>query len=206
MELQSLLGGVWCGGPELRTPIVSGLDGSVVASACTGGLDRPAALRFARDVGGPTLRSMTFAARAAWLGQLGKAIYTHREALLDLSTATYGATRGDGKFDIDGASGTMAAFAALGAKLGDVRVLHDGEAEGMGRSARFIGQHLQVPRHGVGIHINAFNFPAWGMAEKLAVCLLAGVPAVVKPALSTAPVAFRIVQIWHEAGLIPPGT
>lgn len=206
MELKSLLGGVWCGGPQAQTPIVSGLDGATVAYASTGGLDRVEALRFAREVGGPTLRAMTFAARAAWVGQLGKAIYTHREALLDLSTATYGATRGDGKFDIDGASGTMAAFAAIGAKLGDVRVLFDGEPEAMGRSARFVGQHLQVPREGVGIHINAFNFPAWGMAEKLAVCLLAGVPALVKPALATAPVAFRIVQIWHEAGLIPPGT
>jgi oxepin-CoA hydrolase/3-oxo-5,6-dehydrosuberyl-CoA semialdehyde dehydrogenase len=206
MELQSLLGGVWCGDATASTPIVSGLDGTTVAVAHTGGLDRPAALRFAREVGGPTLRGMTFAARAAWVGQLGKAIYAHREALLDLSTATYGATRGDGKFDVDGASGTMAAYASMGAKLGEVRVLHDGDAEAMGRSARFVGQHLQMPRHGVGVHINAFNFPAWGMAEKLAVCLLAGVPAVVKPALATAPVAWRIVQIWHDAGLIPPGT
>ncbi|HMV69936.1 MAG TPA: 3,4-dehydroadipyl-CoA semialdehyde dehydrogenase, partial [Myxococcota bacterium] len=137
------------------------------------------------------------------LKAMSRAIHAHRDELLDLSTRSYGATRGDGKFDVDGASGTLAWYASLGASLGDRRWLPDGEPEGIGRSTRFAGQHLLVPRRGVAVHINAFNFPAWGMCEKLAVSLLAGVPALVKPATATALVTWRIVQLWE--GLLPEG-
>src|SRR5205814_1445 len=116
-----------------------------------------------------------------------------------------GNTRGDAKFDVDGASATLAAYADVGAKLGEVRVLPDGESIPLGRSARFAGQHVLSPREGVAVHVNAFNFPAWGLAEKAAVALLAGVPVIAKPATSTALTTFRIVELIVESKILPPG-
>ena len=116
------------------------------------------------------------------------------------------ATRcGDAKIDIDGGAGTLAAYAELGASLGDVKFLIDGEAAQLTRSVRFVGQHIAVPREGVAVHVNAFNFPAWGMLEKAAVALLAGVPVISKPATSTALVAHRIVELIVESKALPPG-
>lgn len=204
-RLTSFLEGRWVDGEAPHAPLIDPVSGAPVAEVSTRGLDRAAALAYARAVGGPTLRAMTFAERGAVLKALAKAIHAHRDALLDLSRATYGATRGDAKFDVDGASGTLAYYASLGKRLGAQRYLVDGEAEGVGASKRFVGQHLRVPRRGVAIHINAYNFPAWGMGEKLAVSLLAGVPALVKPAPETAAVTWRIVQIWQEEGLLPDG-
>lgn len=185
--------------------LVDAVSGAPVAEAGAQGLDRGAALAHARRVGGPSLRAMTFAERGALLQRLSAAVHALREELVDLSRANYGATRGDAKFDVDGASGTLAFYGALGASLGERTLLWDGEAEPIGRSARFFGQHLLVPRQGVAVHINAFNFPAWGMGEKLAVSLLAGVPALVKPATATALVTWRVVRAWHEQGLLPAG-
>src|SRR6185436_4076568 len=112
-------------------------------------------------------------------------------------------TRSDAKFDIDGASGTLNFYADLGAKLGDAKVLPDGEGVPMGRSARLYGQHVLVPRTGVAVHINAFNFPAWGMGEKIAVSLLAGVPVISKPATSTALMAHKIAELWVNCAALP---
>ena len=188
-------------GQTLRSPV----DGAEVAWADAEGVDRGAALAYAREVGGRSLRALTFAQRGELLAALSRSVHGLRDELLDLSRASYGATRGDGKFDVDGASGTLAHYAALGAKLGPRSVLLDGEADPVGRSSRFVGQHLWVPRAGVAVHVDAFNFPAWGMAEKLAACLLAGMPALVKPAVATSPVAWRVVRAWSEQGLLPPG-
>ncbi len=188
-----------------RASLTSAVTGAEVAVAGASGVDRKAALAHARVVGGPALRQLTFAQRGELLTKLSGAIHGLREELVDLSLLNYGATRGDAKYDIDGAAGTLAHYGALGAKLGDARHQLDGEPEAVGRSARFVGHHLLVPKVGVAVHINAFNFPAWGMGEKLAVSLLAGVPALVKPATSTALVTWRIVQAWVEQGLLPPG-
>jgi oxepin-CoA hydrolase/3-oxo-5,6-dehydrosuberyl-CoA semialdehyde dehydrogenase len=136
---------------------------------------------------------------------MSRAIHAHRDELIGLAIANGGNTRSDAKFDIDGASGTLAAYADLGAELGDARALQDGDALQLGRSARLFGQHLLVAREGAAVHINAFNFPAWGLAEKAAVAILAGVPVLTKPATSTALVSHRIVQIFVEQSVLPAG-
>lgn len=204
-RLSSFLGGEWVEGQAPFDLLFDAVRGTPIAEASTRGLDLGAALAFARARGGAALRAMSFAERGALLEALSRSVHAQRDELLDLSQENYGATRGDGKFDVDGASGTLAYYAALGKGLGERKLLLDGEVEPVGRSARFAGQHVLSPRRGVALHINAFNFPAWGMCEKLAVSLLAGVPALVKPATSTALVTWRIVQRWQEEGLLPEG-
>jgi len=203
--LSSYLEGEWVTGEGEGTALHDATTGEAVASVCSTGLDRGAALRHAREIGGPALRAMSFAERGALLEGLAGIIHAHRDELLELSTRNGGTTRGDGKFDIDGAAGTLSWYAYLGKKLGDARILLDGDAERVLRSKRFVGQHVHTTRRGVAIHINAFNFPAWGMAEKAAVALLAGMPVVTKPGTSTAWVTHRIVELWVESGLLPPG-
>ena len=176
-----------------------------LARAGTGGLDLAQALAHARRVGGPALRAMTFAERGAMLKAVSDALVAHRDELLDLAVANGGNTRGDAKFDVDGATYTLSAYAELGHGLGGARFLVDGDGVSLARNPRFHGQHLAVPRHGVAVHINAFNFPAWGLAEKAAVALLAGMPVLTKPATSSAVVAHRIVEILVEKAALPEG-
>src|SRR5205085_6793620 len=132
-----------------------------IAEIRSGGYANAEALAYARDRGGPALRAMSFARRGELLRALGKAIHAARDPLIELAIANGGNTRSDAKFDIDGASGTLAAYADLGKELGDQRFLLDGEGIQLGRAPRFFGQHVIVPRHGVAVHVNAFNFPAW---------------------------------------------
>ncbi len=202
--LKSHLEGRWVEGALPAVQILDAVSGAVVASASTRGLDLAAALRFSRATGGPALRAMSFAQRGALLDRMAAAIHAVRDDLIDVSRHG-GTTRGDAKFDVDGAAGTLAFYAGLGRKLGDRTFLLDGEAERVLRSARFAGQHILVPRRGVALHINAFNFPAWGMAEKLAVALLAGMPVLSKPATATAPLAVRIAELWVAGAELPPG-
>ena len=176
-----------------------------VAVCGTGGIDFGAVLAHGRDVGGPALRALGFAARGQLLKALSAAIYEHRDELLDLSVETTGTTRGDAKFDIDGATGTLAAYAHFAQGLPEKEFLVDGEGTQLGRTARFWGQHVSVPKHGVAVHINAFNFPAWNMAEKMACALLAGMPVIEKPGTPTAMVAWRLAQVIAESGLLPDG-
>jgi oxepin-CoA hydrolase/3-oxo-5,6-dehydrosuberyl-CoA semialdehyde dehydrogenase len=169
------------------------------------GIDFGGVLEHARAVGGPALRALSFAERAALLEAMAKAVHEHRDELLDLSSANTGTTRKDGKFDIDGATGTLTAYAWLGRELGGRRFLADGEGLQLGRTARFWGQHILVPRRGAAVHVNAFNFPAWNMMEKAACALLAGVPVVEKPGTATALVAWRVAQIVVQSGVLPEG-
>jgi len=205
-QLRSYVNGTWTTGNGTGATLYNATTGEAIATASTDGIDRGAALNHARTVGGPALRAMTFAERAAVLKAMSGVIHAHRDELIAMSTENYGATRSDGKFDVDGASGTLAYYGSVGRRLGDKTFLLDGDAEQLLRSARFVGQHIFTSRQGVAIHINAFNFPAWGMAEKLAVSILAGVPAIVKPATSTAMVTERIVELWTEAGVLPEGS
>ena len=176
-----------------------------IAACSTAGIDMGAVLRHAREVGGPALRAMTFPERGALLKALSKAIHTQREELIELSIKSGGTTRGDAKFDLDGATGTLAAYAFFAKDLPARHFLSDGEGVQLGRTARFWGQHIQVPREGVAIHINAFNFPAWNMCEKMACSLLAGVPVVEKPGTPTAYLAWRVARIIQESGVLPAG-
>ena len=203
-RLKSYVEGRWVEGVGEGTPLFNPTTEEVVAECSTQGIDFAAALEYGRK-GGAALRKMTFQERGELLLALSNAIYEYRNELLDLSTETGGNTRGDAKFDVDGATGTMAYYASLGKKLGGRRFLTDGDMQQLTRAPRYVGQHIMMPRLGVAAHINAYNFPAWGMGEKLAVSMLAGVPAVVKPAPSTAPVAARIMKIMVDSGLLPDG-
>ncbi len=178
---------------------------AVLAQASSGGIDFRAVVRHARDVGGPALRAKTFGERAAMLKALSAALHEHREELIELSVANAGTTRGDAKFDIDGATGTLAAYASWGAALGDRRFLVDGVGVQLGRTARFWGEHVLVPRLGAALHVNAFNFPAWNMLEKAACALLAGSPVIEKPGTPTALVAWRVAEIIASSGILPNG-
>jgi oxepin-CoA hydrolase/3-oxo-5,6-dehydrosuberyl-CoA semialdehyde dehydrogenase len=203
--LRSYLNNEWVAGSGPAVPLVDPTTGIPFATVSSAGLDLRAALAYARERGGPGLRALTFAERGGILERMAAAIHAHRDDLIELSRTSAGTTRSDGKFDVDGASGTLAYYAGLGKQMGAQRQWLDGEPEPIGRSKRFVGQHLWVPRHGVAIHLNAFNFPAWGMVEKAAVALLAGMPVFTKPATSTCPVAVRIVELWVESGALPPG-
>jgi len=204
-ELTSHLAGRWVRGEGRGEILVNPATEEPLGSASSQGLDLAAALDFARNRGGPALRALTFAERGELLRGLSRALHAHRDELIGLAIQNGGNTRSDAKFDIDGASGTLAAYADLGAALGPVRLLADGEAIQLSRSPRLAGRHLLVPRRGVAVHVNAFNFPAWGLAEKAAVALLAGVPVLSKPATSTALVAWRMARIFAEEKLLPEG-
>jgi 3,4-dehydroadipyl-CoA semialdehyde dehydrogenase len=205
ITLKSYFGGEWVSGTGLAETLRNPATEEALATVAAGGMERGAAIAFARAKGGPALRALTFAGRGALLKAMADALSAHRNELLDLAVASGGNTRGDAKFDVDGAIFTLSSYAELGKTLGEVRVLVDGEGLSLGRTPRFHGQHLQVPRHGVAVHINAFNFPAWGLAEKAACALLAGMPVVSKPATSSALLAHRIMEVLVEAQCLPTG-
>lgn len=204
-RIESYLCGRWAFGAGKPEIVVNPFTEEALAEVNADGLDRAAAVKYAREVGGPALRALTFGQRAELLKALSAALHEQREALIDLSIAAAGSTRGDAKFDLDGASGTLAAYASFGKKLGDRRFLSDGEGIQLGRTPRFWGQHVLVTRPGVAVHINAFNFPAWGMAEKLACSILAGVPAIEKPGTPTALVAEAAARVLIDSGILPEG-
>jgi len=204
ITLRSHLGGRWVEGTSPQT-LVNPATEEPLARAGSAGLDLGAAMEFTRRTGGPALRSLTFAERGRLLQAMAAALQAHRDELLDLAVRNGGNTRSDAKFDVDGATFTLSAYAELGKGLGEVLFLVDGEGISLARSPRFHGQHLMVPRRGVAVHVNAFNFPAWGLAEKAAVALLAGMPVVSKPASSSAMVAHRIVEILVEKQVLPAG-
>ncbi|MGQ0553666.1 MAG: 3,4-dehydroadipyl-CoA semialdehyde dehydrogenase [Planctomycetota bacterium] len=203
--LQSYLAGRWQTGTGPGTELVNPARNEPLARASAVGLDRAAALRHARDVGGPALRALSFAERGAALKALAGAIHKQREELIELGVANAGNTRGDAKFDIDGATATLAAYAEFAQALPASSFLPDGPGLQLGRSPRFWGQHILVARRGVAVHINAFNFPAWGQAEKMACALLAGVPVLEKPGTPTALMAERIGHLIVDSGALPEG-
>lgn len=205
-ELASWVSGKWVKGSSASAQsLVNPATEEVMATTSTDGVDFGAALSYARDTGGPALRAMTFAQRGEMLRAMSRAIHAKRDELLTLAQGNGGNTRGDAKFDVDGAIGTLAAYADLAPELGDGHVLADGDAVQLGRGARLFGQHVYLPREGAAVHVNAFNFPAWGLAEKAATALLAGMPVVSKPATSTALVTHRIVEILVEDKVMPDG-
>jgi oxepin-CoA hydrolase/3-oxo-5,6-dehydrosuberyl-CoA semialdehyde dehydrogenase len=185
--------------------IVSAIDGATLARTGSGGLDFAAMLKHAREVGGPALRRMTFHERARMIKGLGLAILARKEDLYELNYQT-GATRKDGWIDIEGGAGTLLSFSSKGRReLPDAHVLLDGPLEPLSKGGSFVGQHIYTTLQGAAVHINAFNFPVWGMLEKLAPTLLAGMPAIVKPATATAYLCEAAVRVMVESGLLPPG-
>jgi oxepin-CoA hydrolase/3-oxo-5,6-dehydrosuberyl-CoA semialdehyde dehydrogenase len=205
IELESHLEGKWVRGRGPGATLVNPATEEPLAAASTEGLDLAAALRYARRRGGPALRALSFRERGELLRAMSRAVHAHRDELIALAIANGGNTRSDAKFDVDGASGTLAAYADLAAELGDGRLLLDGEPVQLGRSPRLVGQHAWGPRHGAAVHLNAFNFPAWGLAEKAAAALLAGMPVLCKPATSTALVAWRLARVLAAERILPEG-
>ncbi len=205
--LASYLGGQWTAGSGSLVSLVNPTTEDVVAQVHAQGQDLAAAFAHARREGRGALAALTFAQRGELLQALAKAIHGAREELISLAVQNGGNTRSDAKFDLDGASATLAYYgnlgAELGARAGNSRILPDGEPLQVGRTARMGGQHVWVSRPGVAVHINAFNFPAWGLAEKLGCALLAGVPVISKPATATALVAHRLMELF--APLLPAG-
>jgi len=188
------------------TALRSATTGEVVAQASTQGLDFASVLRHAREVGGPQLRALTFHERAAMLKALARYLTERKDEFYSVSFAT-GATRRDSWIDIEGGFGTLFVYASKGTReLPNARVYADGPPEIISKQGTFLGQHICLPLDGVAVHINAFNFPVWGMLEKLAPTLLAGVPAVIKPATATSYLAARVFEAIIASGILPPGS
>jgi oxepin-CoA hydrolase/3-oxo-5,6-dehydrosuberyl-CoA semialdehyde dehydrogenase len=206
MPLKSYIQGRWFAGEGEGQQLRDATTGQVIATASSTGIDFRATLRYAREVGGPALRKMTFHERAALLKQLAKKLGEFKDEFYALSYAT-GATRSDSWIDIDGGLGTLFAYASRGTReMPNSRVYVDGDVEMLSKSGSFVGQHICTPLEGAAVHINAFNFPVWGMLEKLSPTLLAGVPAIVKPATATAYLTELVVRRIIESGILPEGS
>ncbi len=205
MLLKNYALGGWVEGTGKLADIPSAVTGDVIARGGSGGLDFAKMARYARDVGGENLRKLTFHERAAIVKALAQAIMDRKEELYQLNFST-GATRKDGWIDIEGGAGTLFSMASKAKReLPNDFILVDGAIEQVSREGTFLAQHIYTPLKGVAVHINAFNFPVWGMLEKLSVSLIAGVPAIVKPATSTCYLAEAAFRILIETGKVPEG-
>ncbi|MDZ4086226.1 MAG: phenylacetic acid degradation bifunctional protein PaaZ [Tabrizicola sp.] len=204
-RLESFVSGRWTPGARDGQPLLDAATGEVVATIDSSGVDFAGALAYGREVAGPKLRAMSFHDRAGMLKALGLKLMELKEEFYAESLHT-GATRSDGWVDIEGGIGTMLTFASKARReLPNTRVLTDGEVEVLSKDGSFVAQHILTPIQGVAVHINAFNFPVWGMLEKIAPTLIAGVPCIVKPASQTAYLTELVVRRIIETGLLPEG-
>ncbi|MDQ6683693.1 MAG: 3,4-dehydroadipyl-CoA semialdehyde dehydrogenase, partial [Pseudomonadota bacterium] len=202
--LQSLIADRWVGG-QGGIALASAVDGSTVFHTHAEALDFGEALFHARSIGGPSLLGLDFQQRAARLKALAAYLNERKEALYAISRHT-GATRNDGWVDIEGGTGTLYAYASMGSnELPSGNVVHEGPAVALGKKGQFAGSHILVPRRGVAVHINAFNFPVWGLLEKFAPTFLAGMPCIAKPATSTSYLTEAVVRMMLDSGLLPSG-
>jgi oxepin-CoA hydrolase/3-oxo-5,6-dehydrosuberyl-CoA semialdehyde dehydrogenase len=204
-QLQSYVYGAWRSGLGQGVALRDATTGDIVAEASSSGVDFAAVLAHARNVGGPALRALTFHERAAALKSLAKHLSEIKQEFYELSYRT-GATKNDSWIDIDGGIGTLFVFSSKAARdLPNSCVYLDGPLESLSKGGSFVGQHIYVSREGAAVHINAFNFPVWGMLEKLAPTLLAGMPAIVKPATATAYLTELVVRRIIASGILPEG-
>ncbi len=195
----------WVDGDGDGNMLSSAVDGEAIAAITSDGLDFKDILDHARTVGGSNLRKYTFHERGEMLKALAKYLTEHKKEFYPLSTQT-GATRSDSWVDIDGGISTMFVFSSKGRReMPNDTVYLDGPPEQLSKNGTFAAQHIFTPKTGAAVHINAFNFPCWGMLEKLAPTLLAGVPAIVKPASSTAYLTELMVRRIIESGILPDG-
>ncbi len=204
-RLESYVEGAWRRGEGEGQPVLNAATGDVHALIGTEGLDFKAALAWGRAKGGPALRSMTIHERALMLKAVGLKLMELKEEFYLENFAT-GATRRDGWIDIEGGIGTMLTFASKARReLPNTKVLTEGPVEVLSRDGSFVAQHILSPFIGVAVHINAYNFPIWGMLEKLAPTLIAGMPCIVKPASQTAYLTETVVRRILDTGLLPDG-
>ncbi|MCP1623798.1 phenylacetic acid degradation bifunctional protein PaaZ [Pseudomonas nitroreducens] len=203
--LQSFIGGRWVGQHGAQV-LRSALNGQTVARTHEEVLDFGQAVAHAREQGLKELMSMDFQQRAQRLKALALYLTERKEQLYEISRHS-GATRADSWIDIEGGAGTLFAYAGVGGReLPSGNVVHEGPAIPLGKTGKFAGSHILVPRGGIAVHINAFNFPIWGMLEKFAPSFLAGMPCIVKPATATSYITEAAVRVMHESGLLPAGS
>jgi oxepin-CoA hydrolase/3-oxo-5,6-dehydrosuberyl-CoA semialdehyde dehydrogenase len=203
-KLGNFVQGKWIEGDGDGQLLYNAVDGTPVAAASTKGLDFAAVLQYAREKGNTALRKMTFQERGRMLRALALHLLEKKEKFYTISYQT-GATRIDSWIDIEGGIGNLFSNASLRRKLPDETFCLDGDAIPLSKQQTFMGHHILVPKEGVAVHINAYNFPVWGMLEKIAVNLLAGVPAVVKPATVTSFLTEAVVREIIASGILPDG-
>ncbi len=204
MQLKNYALGQWTAGAEQGQTLFNAITGEEVATASSKGLDFAEMMNYARKTGGPALRKMTFQERGRMIKALALHLQEKKEIFYKLSWAT-GATRNDSWVDIEGGIGNLFSYASLRRQFPDETFCYDGDIAKLSKGGTFIGHHICVPKEGVAIHINAFNFPVWGMLEKIAVNLLAGVPAIVKPATVTSFLTEAVVKEIAASGILPEG-
>ena len=205
MKLKNYALGEWVTGTGKETPLFDAVTGAEVAVASSGGLDFKAMAGYARRVGGPKLRALTFHQRAGLLKAMAKHLMERKDALYAVSAHT-GATKQDSWVDIEGGIGTLFAYSSRGRREFPNETFHvEGPVEPLSKGGSFVGRHIAVPLEGVAIHINAFNFPCWGMLEKMAPALLAGVPCIVKPATATSYLTEAMFREMVAAKIFPEG-
>lgn len=204
-KLGNYVTGRWIPGDGEGQVLYNAVTGQPVAAATTKGLDFKAILEYARHTGNPALRKMTFHERGNMLKALALHLRKHLDRFYAVSYQT-GATRADSWVDIEGGIGNLFANASLRRKFPDDVLCIDGESHNLGRNNTFMGLHILTPKEGAAVHINAFNFPVWGMLEKIAVNLLAGMPAIVKPATVTSYLTETVVREIITSGILPEGS
>ncbi len=202
--LQNYACGQWIAGADKGQELFNAITGDVVATASSKGLDFNAMCNYARTVGGPKLRALTFQQRGLMLKALAIHLQSKKEDFYKISWAT-GATRTDSWVDIEGGIGNLFTYASLRRQFPNETYCYDGDVAKLSKNNTFIGHHICVPKEGVAIHINAFNFPVWGMLEKVAVNWLAGVPAIVKPAALTSFLTEAVVKEIIASKILPDG-
>ena len=205
MRLESYVGGTWVAGRGDERPFVNPVSGAVLGTLDAAGVDAPAAFEHARDRGGAALADLSFAARGALLKAVADVLSTRRERYGEIARLNSGNTAADAAIDIDGAIGTLKVFARYGQALGGAHTILEAGYDPLAREPVFGARHVWHTRPGAALQINAFNFPAWGLWEKIAVAVLAGVPCVAKPASATAWLAAEMVRDVVDATVLPPG-
>jgi 3,4-dehydroadipyl-CoA semialdehyde dehydrogenase len=204
-HLESYLSGRWSRGDGVETTLVDPVSGAELATASAKGLDVKGALDVARREGQGGLRGLSYAERAKLVGAVADVLAANRARYEAIAIANSGNTKADAAIDIDGGIGTLKYYARLGAGLGEARALLDEKPVRLAKAENYQAVHLMVPRRGAAIHINAFNFPSWGLWEKAGVSLLAGVPVLAKPASATALLAHAMVRDVIAAKVLPDG-
>lgn len=205
MKIKSYAEGKWIEGNGDGKAVYNAYNGELIGNVTSDGLDFKGMLAYGRNIGGRTLRKMTFHERGRMLKQLALYLNERRKTFYPTSAMT-GATKGDTWIDVDGGIGTLFVYASKGRReMPDEPFYVDGPMEGLSKEGSFVGRHICVPLEGTAVHINAFNFPVWGMLEKIAPSLLAGVPTIVKPATATCYLTEKVVASIIESGILPEG-
>ena len=204
MKLENYIQGNWVTGDGDGVPLINAVNGEEIATSTTEGFDFSDILDYGRKVGNPALRKMTFQERGMMLKKLGLHLMKHKAKFYEISYKT-GATKVDSWIDIEGGFGNLFANASLRKEFPNKPYHVEGDGIDLSRGGQFMGHHIMVPKRGVAVHINAFNFPVWGMLEKCAVNWMAGVPAVVKPATNTSFLTEAVVKEIIASNILPEG-